>query len=422
MLAPLSSVAGTSDQGSAVGGAGPNSPSPQVNLGDVFATQTLNVVSVSDSTSAVTTATGNSLLTGTDSGSLTGSFSQTNGKVDGSAGQVKATTYLNVAGGSGVTNMVTAATGNTAEADASDGAVVVTTFNQTANGAPIYAENDFFGPNANATSLTASAQAIANSVTLGTTSALTTSTVNQYSAAAVDARNDHNVVDSAILDYTAGPVTLTSTALANNITAAGVSGSSQYIVSAQTSDGDHVKAGIIAYADDAQTLFGQTTVSTNNVSISNESGDLNVTSSQTNNSYTQADTALGAYEFGSADAVASGVGNALLAANYGPTTELNNSQTNNAEVSASASFSGGNSLVDQPSYDASANSSAIGNGATAFACSDCGGVINIASSQTNNNTVGATSLIDITGANRNVSGTATAVGNSASFYVTKPTR
>jgi hypothetical protein len=163
-----------------------------------------------------------------------------------------------------------------------------------------------------------------------------------------------------------------------------------------------------------------TAVSANNFSASNDSGDLNVTSSQTNNSYTQADTALGSYEFGTADALSSGVGNSLLAANYGPTTELSNNQTNNAEVSSTATFSGGNSSSDSPSYDASASSSAIGNGATAFACSNCGGVIDIGSTQTNTNTINANSLVDITGSNRNVSATATAVGNSASFYVSKP--
>ena len=419
MLAPLSAAA-TDQSVVSQNGVGDNTPSPQVNLGDVFATQTLNVDTVSGATNAVTTATGNSLLVGADAGALDVHSAQSNAAVDGSTGKITATTYLNVANGAGAATMITAATGNTAEADASDGAVLTSAFNQTANGAPIYAENDFYGPTANATSLVANAQAIANSVSLGTTSALTTSTIDQYHAASVDARNDHDVTGTAILDYTAGTASFTSIALANNVTATGIDGSSQYIVSAQTTVGDHVKAGVIAYVTDAQTLQAATAVSANNFSASNDSGDLNVTSSQTNNSYTQADTALGSYEFGTADALSSGVGNSLLAANYGPTTELSNNQTNNAEVSSTATFSGGNSSSDSPSYDASASSSAIGNGATAFACSNCGGVIDIGSTQTNTNTINASSLVDITGSNRNVSATATAVGNSASFYVSKP--
>jgi hypothetical protein len=420
MLAPLSAAA-TDPSTVSQNGAGDNTPSPQVNLGDVFATQTLNVDTVTGSTNAVTTATGNSLLTGADAGVLDVHSVQTNATVDGAAGQINATTFLNVTNGAGTATMITAATGNTAEADASDGAVLTSAFNQTANGAPIYAENDVYGPTANADSLTASAQAIANSVSLGTTASLSTSTIDQYNTASVDARNDHDVTGTAILDFTAGTVSYTSIALANNVTATGVDGSSEYLVSAQTNNGAHVLAGVIAYVNDAQTLQADATVSSNNFSASNESGDLNVTSSQTNNSFsTAAEVALGAFEFGTADALASGVGNSLLAANYGPTTELSNTQVNNGEVSATATFNGGNSSSTSPSYDASASSSAIGNGATAFACSNCGGVIDIASSQTNTNTISASSLIDITGDNRNVSATATAVGNSASFYVSKP--
>ena len=172
------------------------------------------------------------------------------------------------------------------------------------------------------------------------------------------------------------------------------------------------------YVDDGQTVQGASAVSANNISVNNESGDLNLTNTQTNDSYSQAETVVGAYEFGTGSASASGVGNSALAANDGATTEFSNNQTNNAEVVASASFSGGNS--NGASYDATASSSAIGNGATAFSCSDCGGVIDAGNSQTNTNTISATTLVDITGDNRSVTATATAVGNSATIYASKP--
>ena len=136
MLAPLSAAA-TDQSVVSQNGVGDNTPSPQVNLGDVFATQTLNVDTVSGATNAVTTATGNSLLVGADAGALDVHSAQSNAAVDGSTGKITATTYLNVANGAGAATMITAATGNTAEADASDGAVLTSAFNQTANGAPI---------------------------------------------------------------------------------------------------------------------------------------------------------------------------------------------------------------------------------------------------------------------------------------------
>ena len=71
-------------------------------------------------------------------------------------------------------------------------------------------------------------------------------------------------------------------------------------------------------------------------------------------------------------------------------------------------------------YDATSSATAMGNAATAFACSDCGGAINITNSQTNSGGVSAVSTLSITGANRSVTGVATAVGNNATFYVSKP--
>ncbi len=103
-----------------------------------------------------------------------------------------------------------------------------------------------------------------------------------------------------------------------------------------------------------------------------------------------------------------------MAANAGPTTELSNTQTNTNGTEATASFTGGNG------YDASASATAVANAVTGFACSDCGGVLTATNSQTNSGGVGAAASVTITGSNRSVNSVATATGNSATFYVSKP--
>jgi hypothetical protein len=62
----------------------------------------------------------------------------------------------------------------------------------------------------------------------------------------------------------------------------------------------------------------------------------------------------------------------------------------------------------------------MGNAVTAYACTNCGGVMNVSNTQTNNAGVNATATTTLTGSNRSVTSTATAVGNSATFYVSKP--
>ena len=74
-------------------------------------------------------------------------------------------------------------------------------------------------------------------------------------------------------------------------------------------------------------------------------------------------------------------------------------------------------------YDLSSNATAMGNAVTGYACSSCGGVMNVTSSQSNTADVGASAGIPyggVAGAIRSATSTATAVGNTATFYVSKP--
>ena len=124
------------------------------------------------------------------------------------------------------------------------------------------------------------------------------------------------------------------------------------------------------------------------------------------------------FQFGTGQATALGVGNSVLAGNQGPSTELDNTQVNTGGIQAQASFTGDNG------FDATSSATAMGNAAIGYACSQCGGVISINNSQvTSGGGVEADSSTTITntaGSARSATGIATAVGNSATYYVSRP--
>ena len=70
-------------------------------------------------------------------------------------------------------------------------------------------------------------------------------------------------------------------------------------------------------------------------------------------------------------------------------------------------------------YDAQASATAYGNEVTGYACADCQGRIDINNGQVNNTDVGAQSVVNVQ-SGRSVRGVASAVGNSATYYVSRP--
>lgn len=71
-------------------------------------------------------------------------------------------------------------------------------------------------------------------------------------------------------------------------------------------------------------------------------------------------------------------------------------------------------------YDATATSTAMGNSVTGYACSECEGRMSITNSQVNRSDVGAQSIVNVSGGGRSASGVSTAVGNTATYYVSRP--
>jgi len=374
----------------------------QIQLGDVFAGQTLNVVDADGATTAVTTATGNALSGAVESGSLTLTSTQT------LQGSVNATTALTAAGSAGnPATILTQATGNTGDAGAY-GASLAASVGQTAGAGTVRA----------ATTIDASNAAIYGGATVGAT-ALSNSQAFAVQGGALQAnvtQSGAGITEAEIgasVRYIPGPATFSASAVANNLSSAGED-SVQTLTVGQSSTGARTQAAVFVAAGNAWNLTGAATATGANVSVSNAGASLDAAITQSNQSYVRAQSEVSAYDFGLGSAQAFAVGASSMAGNEGEMTLIDNLQTTSGGVEAVAAFTG------HDGYDAYASATAIGNAATGYACADCGGAIEANNSQTNGSGVSATASVNVTGSNRATVGTANAVGNSATFYVTRP--
>jgi hypothetical protein len=375
----------------------------QVQLGDVFSTQTLNVVDVSDATTATTNATGNSLSASVVAGSLDVQSTQT---MDAKA---TAQTTVNVTTNAGAqTTLNTSALGNGSDIGSFGGGPLTGAVSQVSNGAQILATSSFNATNAQTGAASLNVQAMANShgVTVSDTSADTTAT--QISSSSTEADG------GAVLNYTPGTAAASASAVSNNLTGAGSGNASQTLTASQTMNGSLTQATQSINLGNGQTIQSSAAASANNLYVTNENGPVAVTDSQTNTGFTFAQSVATGFEFGAGQASSDATANSVLVGDAGTQTTLDNTQNNNSGVVSNASFSG------TSGFDAGASATAIGNAATGFACSDCGGVANVRNVQANSGPVNAAAAVDIAGSNRSVNSAAIAVGNNATFYVSKP--
>lgn len=388
----------------------------QVQSGDVLATDTLNVVVQTGTTSSLATATGNAMVAATVSGGLDVESTQTGNVTN--PGNVNAVSHVGIATDGGTQVIVNAAaTGNTVEADSLDAGPLTGNISQTTTpNVSIVSEYDFNAAAAQAGGASVSSQAIGNSIGYAVANTTSNVTSNQVNNATIDAEGGSEITGGATLQFTGGTAAFSTTAVGNNLTAIGTGTTAQTIDATQVSAGPLVQGGNFVTVGNAQTIEGDATVTANNIAITNQADALNVVTNQSNASFTFADSVATGFEFGDGQATAFGVGNSMLAGNFGPSTTVSNTQVNTGGIEANASFTGDNG------FDASTSATAMGNAAIAFACSQCGGVINITNSQTTSGGgVEANATTNITTQGRSVSSVATAVGNNATFYVSKPT-
>jgi len=375
----------------------------QVQVGDVFANQTLDVVEVTESTTGTTTSTGNAYTGSTDGRNVDIRSNQT------LQGAVTADTRLNAASNAGVAvNLATTATGNTGDSNAAGAAAMTGVFTQNTGAVAIYGHSHIEAPNATAGDVTSSTQAIGNSQGFGISYAASGVRVNQTNNATVTADG------GGVIGETTGSTVIAGAAAANNVTNSGALSAAERMIVTQRNNAALTQASQFTAFGSSYLATTSATATGNNISATNQGPLLDVTADQNNQAYVRAQAENSSYLYSAPQVSAYGVGNSVLAGDLNGQLVLDNAQVNDGGgIESVASFTGGQG------YDPTVSSTAVGNAATGYACGDCGGM-SIESRQVNNVDVGATSTTTITGYARRVNGVATAVGNTATYYVNRP--
>ena len=324
-------------------------------------------------------------------------------------GDATAETTVNLTGSNGQLTVLTEAVANTGDAGAygADMNAVVT---QDTGATTVFADTTVNG----ATSFlndggAVSSTAIVNSQAFGMSDGSTSvMDVSQSSAATATAEVE------AVVQYMPDTAIFSSAATSNNVSTSGTNGTTQELAVDQEVTGARTQATTFVSAANAWMLEGSAAAVGNNVAATNEHGALETDVVQSNAGDVIVDSIVLSYDYGLASTQAMGVGNSNLTGNAGQYVNIDNAQFNSGGVEVAASFQGNGG------YDSYANSTAIGNAVTGYACAECQGTLIANSSQVNTGGVSSTSTVTITGSGRSLTGTSTAVGNSASFWVSSP--
>ena len=371
----------------------------QVQLGDVFAGQTLQVQSA-EQTTAQATAVGD-IVSAIGQGA---DLSFTNRQDQ--SGAVVAVAATEVKGSSGAFAGVTSsASANAATAGACCGVLSGTSV-QSADGRDVNA----------VASLTVGGvtdQVSNDAATVGNTQgwlstngAVTSLTQQTFTGNAVaDAKTTATEVS--------GLAGSSATVVANDVTVQATN-SAVDVSSEQTTGPGTVRAILTSQQNGGDTIAGQATATADNVTVQNDGGTTRSLHNQTNGADVTADAAYGLGVWNTAMVGAYGVGGSIATTTAGPTTELGYEQINTGAVTASASL-----LAGGGGGEAYVTATAVGNAVQGSACSTCNGGVGFYGQQSNSGAVRASAVYKgpATGA---VTAAASAVGNTATYVVRSP--
>jgi len=375
----------------------------QLQLGDVFAGQTLNVVDSQDQVTVQTSAQGNSASGAVYNGAITVQSDQT------MQGDAVATTDITLGGDTyGVVNATTQAGGNYLAVSAYDAALTLDATQTTDDG--LVSATTEVGDSAARLHAGAAvgASAISNTVAVYGQTSVVSGTIDQTSSAIV---RSFGRIES---QYIPAEASVTSQAIANAIAVNSDHTSGQDLSVAQRSIGSFIEAEASANSGNAWDLAARARATANQAVLYNEGGSVVNASDQRNSSFVRASALTTAYDYGRAEAYARGAANELSVGNNDIYVEIDNTQFNTGGVDVISTFSGTNG------YDVSVGADAVGNSVTGYACSECEGYLEAGNNQTNTGDVSAVANTTVAGSNRSVITGANAVGNSASFYVSRP--
>ncbi|MDO9609367.1 MAG: holdfast anchor protein HfaD [Brevundimonas sp.] len=374
--------------------------STQTQSGDVTGSVNLNVTV--DQLEVTNSATGNSLAGGIEdsSGSLTSRQTMT--------GATRADTTIVLNGESeGVIGSTTLARGNYLGVS-TDGAAFALDAAQVTTGDDVTARTVVQSPTGHMLAGGfVGTTAVANSVALGGPSSSITGAVDQSAQTTVLAETVADV------QYIPAPADFSSQAVANAVQASTTGASHQDLTVRQTNAASTIEARTDVYVDNAWNLAGRANAGANQTVLYNAGGSLVAATDQTNQGRVRADSRVQTNLQGQTTVSARALANEVIAGNQDIYLELDNTQLNTGGVEATATS------VGVSGYDTYVGAEAVGNSVTGYACSQCGGEINITNNQTNDGAVTATTNATIGSGRAAVVGT-TAVGNSATFYVSRP--
>jgi hypothetical protein len=375
----------------------------QLQLGDVFAGQTLNVVDSQEQVTVESSARGNSASGAVYNGSITVQSDQT------MQGDAVATTDITLGGDTwGEVNATTQAGGNYLAVSAYD-ATLTLDATQANTGGLVSATTELGDSSARLhAGASVGASAISNTVALYGEGSFVSGTIDQSSSAVV---RSFGRIES---QYIPAEASVTSQAIVNAVAANSGQTSGQDLSIVQRSTGDFIEAEASANAGNAWDLAARARATANQAVLYNEGGSVVTASDQQNQSFVRASALTTAYDYGRAESYARGAANELSVGNNDIYVEIDNAQFNSGGVDVTATFSGTNG------YDVSVGADAVGNSVTGYACSDCEGYLEARNAQTNSGDVSAVANTAVAGSNRSVITGANAVGNSASFYVSRP--
>lgn len=375
----------------------------QLQLGDVFAGQTLNVVDSQDQVTVETSAQGNSASGAVQNGAITVQSDQD------MRGDAVATTDITLGGDTwGQVNATTQAGGDYLAVSAYD-ATLTLDATQSNTGGLVSATTEIGDSAARLhAGATVGASAISNTVALYGEGSVVGGSIDQSSSAVV---RSFGRIES---QYIPDEASVTSQSVVNAVAVNSGQTSGQDLSLVQRSTGVFIEAEASANAGNAWDLAARARATANQAVLYNEGGSVVNTSDQRNASFVRASALTTAYDYGRAEAYARGAANELSVGNNDVYVEIDNAQFNSGGVDVTATFAGTNG------YDVSVGADAVGNSVTGYACSECEGYLEAGNVQTNSGDVSAVANTAVTGSNRSVITGANAVGNSASFYVSRP--
>lgn len=375
----------------------------QLQLGHVFSHQTLNVVDAQEQVTVSTSAQGNSASGAVENGSAT---VQSDQQMQGDA---VASTDMTMGGDTyGLVTATTLAGGNYLAVSAYDAGLTVDA-TQSNTGGLVSATSQLGDDDARLLGgALINASAISNTVAMYGEGSSVSGAIDQSSSATVRA------YDRIETQYIPAEASVSSQAIVNAVAVTSGQTSGQDLRIVQTSTGAFVEAESSANAGNAWDLAGRARAAANQAVLYNEGGSVVVESSQDNTAFVRAAATTTAYDYGRAEAHARGAANELSVGNNDIYVEIDNSQFNSGGVAVTATFSGTNG------YDAYVGADAVGNSVTGYACSECEGYLEARSSQTNDGDVSATASTTVAGSGRAVITGANAVGNAATFHVSRP--